>query len=101
MVGTLTQLFPPAAGDFFWFLLFMDLTCLYFTFYGTMAVAITPNLMTSAVLSSFFYGIWCVAHAALASHARPVHSRPHLLCGVLLPIHYLTILRSTHAHLRV
>lgn len=47
------------AGSFFYFVLYMLLTCLYFTFYGTMAVAITPNLMLGAVVSSFFYGIWC------------------------------------------
>ncbi|KAK9802906.1 hypothetical protein WJX73_004507 [Symbiochloris irregularis] len=50
--------FTKSPGDFFYFVCVMILTCLYFTFYGTMAVAITPNLMQGAVLSSFFYGIW-------------------------------------------
>ncbi|KAK9813535.1 hypothetical protein WJX73_005597 [Symbiochloris irregularis] len=50
--------FNKSPGDFFYFVCVMILTCLYFTFYGTMAVAITPNLMQGAVLSSFIYGVW-------------------------------------------
>jgi len=30
----------------------------YCTMYGFLAVALTPDLMTAAVLSSAFYGIW-------------------------------------------
>lgn len=44
-----------AAGKFFWFLLYMILTLLYFTYYGVMCVAITPNLLTAAVVSNSLY----------------------------------------------
>ena len=46
-----------AAAKFFWFLLFMFLTLLYFTYYGVACVAITPNLMMAAILSGAFYGL--------------------------------------------
>ena len=47
----------PVAAKFFWFLLFMLLTLLYFTYYGVACVAITPNLMMAAILSGAFYGL--------------------------------------------
>lgn len=43
---------------FVWYLFFMFFTLLYFTFYGMMAVAITPNHHIAAIVSSAFYGIW-------------------------------------------
>lgn len=46
-----------AAAKFFWFLLFMFLTLLYFTYYGVACVAITPNLMMAAIISGAFYGL--------------------------------------------
>lgn len=49
--------FDRTAAKFFWFLLFMFLTLLYFTYYGVACVAITPNLMMAAILSGAFYGL--------------------------------------------
>ncbi|DBB05992.1 hypothetical protein WJX82_004698 [Trebouxia sp. C0006] len=49
--------FDRTAAKFFWFLLFMFLTLLYFTYYGVACVAITPNLMVAAILSGAFYGL--------------------------------------------
>lgn len=46
------------AGSFFWFAFFMFATLQYCTMYGIMAVAVTPNLMMAAVLSSAFYSVW-------------------------------------------
>ncbi|XP_073296856.1 pleiotropic drug resistance protein 1-like [Primulina huaijiensis] len=43
---------------FFWFLFFMSFTILYFTFYGMMAVAMTPNLNIANITSYAFYSIW-------------------------------------------
>ena len=43
------------AGKFFWFLLFMVLTLLYFTFYGIVCVAMTPSLLAAAVVSNSLY----------------------------------------------
>jgi hypothetical protein len=46
------------AEAFFWFAFFMFGTLQYCTMYGIMAVAVTPNLMLAAVLSSAFYSMW-------------------------------------------
>ncbi|KAJ0075535.1 hypothetical protein Patl1_34365 [Pistacia atlantica] len=46
------------AAKFFWYLFFMYFSLLYFTFYGMMAVAMTPNHHISGIVSSAFYGIW-------------------------------------------
>ncbi|CAJ1951217.1 unnamed protein product [Sphenostylis stenocarpa] len=43
---------------FFWYLFFMYFTLCYFTFYGMMAVAVTPNHHVASVVASAFYGIW-------------------------------------------
>jgi ABC-type multidrug transport system permease subunit len=50
--------FEWTVAKFFWYLFFMYFTLLYFTFYGMMAVAITPNHHIAAIVSSAFYGIW-------------------------------------------
>ncbi|XP_043709772.1 pleiotropic drug resistance protein 1-like isoform X1 [Telopea speciosissima] len=45
---------------FFWYLFFMYFTLLYYTYYGMMAVAMTPNPHISAIVSSAFYSLWCL-----------------------------------------
>ncbi|CAL8462536.1 g2069 [Coccomyxa elongata] len=50
--------FEFTAAKFFWYLLFSYLTLLYFTFYGMMAVAVSPSVQLAAVISSAFYSIW-------------------------------------------
>ncbi|KDP37161.1 hypothetical protein JCGZ_06217 [Jatropha curcas] len=45
-------------SKFFWYLFFMYFTLLYFTFYGMMAVAVSPNHQIASVISSAFYAIW-------------------------------------------
>ncbi|MBA0875479.1 hypothetical protein Goshw_025551, partial [Gossypium schwendimanii] len=50
--------FEWTVAKFFWYLFFMFFTLLYFTFYGMMAVAVTPNHYIAAIVSAAFYGIW-------------------------------------------
>lgn len=50
--------FEWTAAKFFWYLFFMYGSFLTFTFYGMMAVAMTPNHHIASVVSSAFYGIW-------------------------------------------
>ncbi|CAK9229936.1 unnamed protein product [Sphagnum troendelagicum] len=50
--------FQWTPAKFFWYLLFMFLTFTYFTFYGMMAVGLTPSQQLAAVISSAFYSIW-------------------------------------------
>ncbi|TVU02579.1 hypothetical protein EJB05_51914, partial [Eragrostis curvula] len=50
--------FEWTAAKFFWYLFFGYFTLLYFTFYGMMAVGLTPNYHIAAIVSSAFYAIW-------------------------------------------
>jgi hypothetical protein len=50
--------FEWTAAKFFWYLFFMYFSLLYFTFYGMMAVGVTPNHHIASVIASAFYGIW-------------------------------------------
>lgn len=50
--------FDWTVAKFFWYLFFMYFTLLYFTFYGMMAVAVTPNHNIAAIVSSAFYTLW-------------------------------------------
>ncbi|KAJ6346920.1 hypothetical protein OIU76_003581 [Salix suchowensis] len=50
--------FEWSAAKFLWYLFFMYFTLLYFTFYGMMAVAFTPNHHIAAIVSTSFYAIW-------------------------------------------
>ncbi|CAI5491780.1 unnamed protein product, partial [Closterium sp. Naga37s-1] len=58
--------FEWTAGKFWWYTLFMFLTLFYFTCYGLMAIAISPNEQISMVFSSFCVSSW------------------NLLCGFLI-----------------
>ncbi|WOL15675.1 hypothetical protein Cni_G24456 [Canna indica] len=50
--------YERTVGKFLLYLIFMFLTLLYFTFYGMMAVGLTPNQHLAAVISSAFYSLW-------------------------------------------
>ena len=50
--------FEWTAAKFFWYLFYMFFTLLYFTFYGMMSVAVTPNHHVAAIVAAAFYGIW-------------------------------------------
>uniref|UniRef100_A0A2P2K9X4 Uncharacterized protein MANES_04G106100 n=2 Tax=Rhizophora mucronata TaxID=61149 RepID=A0A2P2K9X4_RHIMU len=50
--------FEWTAAKFFWYLFFMFFTLLYFTYYGMMTVALTPNHHIAAIVSTAFYGMW-------------------------------------------
>ncbi|KAJ9692497.1 hypothetical protein PVL29_011517 [Vitis rotundifolia] len=50
--------FEWTAAKFFWYLFFMFFTLLYFTFYGMMAVAATPNQNIASIVAAAFYGLW-------------------------------------------
>lgn len=54
----LVNLSPHIAGKFLLYILFMFLTFTYFTFYGMMAVGLTPSQHLAAVVSSAFYSLW-------------------------------------------
>ncbi|RHN67618.1 putative iron-chelate-transporting ATPase [Medicago truncatula] len=50
--------FENNVGKFLIYLVFMFLTFTYFTFYGIMAIGVTPTQHLAAVTSSAFYSLW-------------------------------------------
>ncbi|KAJ8640208.1 hypothetical protein MRB53_016902 [Persea americana] len=62
--------FEWTARKFFWYLYFMFFTLLYFTYYGMMAVGLTPNQNISAIVSSAFYSIWNIFAGFLIPRPR-------------------------------
>lgn len=50
--------FEGTASKFSWFVFFSFFTNLYFTFYGMMTTALSPNHHIAAISSSAFYAIW-------------------------------------------
>ncbi|KAK4725675.1 hypothetical protein R3W88_030592 [Solanum pinnatisectum] len=50
--------FEWTVSKFFWYLFIMFFTLLYFTFYGMMSVAITPNQHVAQIVSVSGYGMW-------------------------------------------
>ncbi|XP_074275947.1 pleiotropic drug resistance protein 1-like [Silene latifolia] len=50
--------FEWTATKFLWYFFFMFFTLCYFTYYGMMTVAITPNHHVAAIIAAAFYGIW-------------------------------------------
>jgi len=50
--------FEWTAGKFFWYIFCMFFTLLYFTLYGMMSVAVTPNHSIAAITASAIFAIW-------------------------------------------
>ncbi|CAM6122577.1 unnamed protein product [Calypogeia fissa] len=50
--------FEWTAAKFLWYVYFMFFILLYFTYWGMMTVAFTPNGQFAAIISSAFYGLW-------------------------------------------
>ena len=50
--------FEWTAAKFFWSVFFMFFALLYFTFFGMMTVAATPNQHIAAIIAVAFYGLW-------------------------------------------
>ncbi|XP_076916108.1 ABC transporter G family member 31-like [Bidens hawaiensis] len=50
--------FERKIEKFLYYLLFMFLTFTYFTFYGMVAIGLTPSQQMAAVVSSAFYSLW-------------------------------------------
>ncbi|PHT32775.1 Pleiotropic drug resistance protein 1 [Capsicum baccatum] len=50
--------FEWTAEKFLWYMFLLVFTLLYYTFYGMMTVAVTPNVTVAQIAGSFFYGVW-------------------------------------------
>ncbi|XP_049933546.1 pleiotropic drug resistance protein 2-like isoform X3 [Nymphaea colorata] len=62
--------FPWETGKLFWFIYFMFMCFVYFTIYGMMGVALTPNHHVGAIVNSFFLNFWNLFSGFLI--ARPL-----------------------------
>ncbi|CAL5207748.1 unnamed protein product [Lathyrus oleraceus] len=50
--------FQPQVENFIWFYFFIFMSFIYFTLYGMMTVALTPNHQIAAIVMSFFISFW-------------------------------------------
>lgn len=50
--------FQPQVENFLWFYFFIFMSFIYFTLYGMMTVALTPNHQIAAIVMSFFISFW-------------------------------------------
>lgn len=50
--------FQWTTAKFFWFFFITFVSLLYFTYYGMMTVALTPNLQAAAIFASAFFGFF-------------------------------------------
>ncbi|PON71212.1 ABC type transporter protein [Trema orientale] len=62
--------FEWTVEKFFWYLFFTLFAMLYFTFYGMMVVAATPNLEVATTVSSAFYGLWNLFSGFIVPYTR-------------------------------
>ncbi|KAM5564594.1 hypothetical protein ABKV19_018929 [Rosa sericea] len=62
--------FEWTVSKFFWQLFFIYFTYLYFTLYGMMSVAITPNIAVSAVVSTAFNPLWNIFSGFIIPKSR-------------------------------
>lgn len=85
--------FEWTVAKFLWYLFFMYFTLLYFTFYGMMAVGLTPNESIAAIISSAFYNIWNLFSGYLIP--RPVNNSPLGFSFSLFSFHNIAYRTST------
>ncbi|KAK7292099.1 hypothetical protein RIF29_07794 [Crotalaria pallida] len=62
--------FVWTVDKFIWYLFFMYFTMLYFTFYGMMTTAVTPNHNVAAIIAAPFYMLWNLFSGFMIPHKR-------------------------------
>ncbi|XP_051136190.1 pleiotropic drug resistance protein 1-like [Andrographis paniculata] len=60
--------FQWTAAKFFWYVFIMFFTLLYFTFYGMMAVAMTPNYHIATIMSAALLSLWNLFSGFIIPH---------------------------------
>ncbi len=73
--------FDWTPAKFFLFIFFFYFTLLYFTYWGMVTVAITPNSQFAAIISTAIYGLWNLFSGFLIP--RPVCM--HVLSFLVFP----------------
>lgn len=89
--------FELTVGNFLWFYYYILMCFIYFTMYGLMVVALTPNQQIAAIAMSFFLNFWNLFSGFLIP--RPVselerlkHKRIICMSPCNLFSHYMIIL---------
>ncbi|MBA0622214.1 hypothetical protein Godav_007775 [Gossypium davidsonii] len=78
--------FEWTALKFIWYMFFMYSTLLYFTFYGMMTTAVTPNHNVAAIIAAPFYMLWnlfsgfMIPHKVIKQLLSSLFISPNLLC---------------------
>ncbi|XP_028753873.1 ABC transporter G family member 32-like isoform X2 [Neltuma alba] len=62
--------FDWTADKFIWYLYLMYFTMLYFTFYGMMTTALTPNHDVASIIAAPFYMLWNLFSGFIIPHKR-------------------------------
>lgn len=62
--------FDWTALKFIWYSFFMYFTMLYFTFYGMMTTALTPNHNVASIIAAPFYMLWNLFSGFMIPHKR-------------------------------
>ncbi|KAI4335797.1 hypothetical protein L6164_014407 [Bauhinia variegata] len=62
--------FDWTAEKFLWYIFFMYFAMLYFTFYGMMTTAVTPNHQVAAIIAAPFYMLWNLFSGFMIPHKR-------------------------------
>ncbi|XP_051148620.1 ABC transporter G family member 32 [Andrographis paniculata] len=62
--------FEWTALKFLWYIFFMYFTMLYFTFYGMMTTAVTPNHNVAAIIAAPFYMLWNLFSGFMIPHKK-------------------------------
>ena len=60
--------FEWTTTKFVWYIFFMYFTMLYFTFYGMMTTAVTPNHNVAAIIAAPFYMLWNLFSGFMIPH---------------------------------
>ncbi|KAG1335516.1 ABC transporter G family member 31 [Cocos nucifera] len=62
--------FEWTVTKFLWYIFFMYFTLLYFTFFGMMTIAITPNHIVAPIIAAPFYTLWNLFSGFMIVHKR-------------------------------
>ncbi|XP_008804056.1 ABC transporter G family member 31 [Phoenix dactylifera] len=62
--------FEWTVTKFLWYIFFMYFTLLYFTFFGMMTIAITPNHIVAPIVAAPFYTLWNLFSGFMITHKR-------------------------------
>ncbi|CAD5187842.1 unnamed protein product [Musa acuminata subsp. malaccensis] len=62
--------FEWSLAKYLWYIFFMYFTLLYFTFFGMMTIAITPNHTVAPIIAAPFYTLWNLFSGFMITHQR-------------------------------